>query len=128
MVSRSIDASMAAFIISKFVTDPLSTNIDKCRKSNLHDIADYYGVFVSSSLVKAELKVVLLDGLISKGVLSLQAVVKSPRVDAEARAVSSREGHFKSPVRGTPPQQSITGTRLRLGEATHTATVCSLFD
>lgn len=59
---------MAAFNISMFVADPTLSQLDKCRKSNLHEIADDYGVSV------------LLDGLISKGVLSLPAVVKSPRV------------------------------------------------
>lgn len=86
MVSRTIGAIMAAFNISKFMADPTLSQLDKCRKSNLHEIADYYDVSVSSSFVQAEMKVVVLDGLISKGVLSLPAVVESSRVDAEAGA------------------------------------------
>lgn len=49
-------------------------------------IAEYYGIPVSSSLVNKELKTVLLNSLISKGVFNLLASVESPGLVAGAMA------------------------------------------
>lgn len=62
---------MAAFDVEAFVSDPSLIAFDRCKKSDLRVIAEHYGLPVSSSLVKAELKAVLLDELVNRGVFSL---------------------------------------------------------
>ncbi|KAE8289494.1 hypothetical protein D5F01_LYC11196 [Larimichthys crocea] len=81
---------MAAFDVEASASDPSLIVFDKCKKNDLRVVAEYYGVPVSSTLVKAELKAVLLDELISRGVLSLP-------VSGDARV-----GTAASPGEGRP--------------------------
>ncbi|KAG8003798.1 hypothetical protein GBF38_007778, partial [Nibea albiflora] len=76
--------TMATFDIEAFVSDPSLIVFDKCKKSDLRVVAEYYGVPVSNTLVKAELKVVLLDELVSRGFFSLPV-----SGDAQAGAAAS---------------------------------------
>ncbi|KAM3610073.1 uncharacterized protein V6R79_024870 [Siganus canaliculatus] len=64
------------FDLTAFVSDPTIAGLDKLKKSDLWEIAQYYEVPVSSSLAKADLKAVVLDSLLNKGVLSLPAVAE----------------------------------------------------
>lgn len=95
---------MAAFNISTFIDNPtLRVRVslfDKCKKSDLRLIAEHYGIFVPSALAKAELKAVILDGLISRGILSLLASVEASSLGGGAVAASSPgEGPSDSPVK-----------------------------
>ncbi|TKS66044.1 hypothetical protein D9C73_000100 [Collichthys lucidus] len=68
---------MAAFNIDEFVANPSLVQLDKCKKSELREIAEYFGVAASGTLVKAELKAVVLDRLLAEGVLGLPALAES---------------------------------------------------
>lgn len=95
----SIPISMAAFDLNKFVANPTLSQFDKCSKDDLCviAIAEYYGISVSRSLVKRELKTVILNGLVSKGVFNLPASVKSPgSVIGTMAAISSSNGHCET--------------------------------
>lgn len=63
--------SMAAFDLSEFVSDPSLNQLETCRKDDLFAIADHYGISVSTSLLKCDLKAVVVEGLISEGVFGL---------------------------------------------------------
>lgn len=54
-----------------FASEPSLSLINKCRKNELRLIAIHYGITVSSSLVKAELKTALVEELAHRGVLTL---------------------------------------------------------
>ena len=62
---------MAPFDLDVFISNPTLGQFDRCRKCDLYKLAEYYEISVSISLAKAELKTVLLDSLIGKGVISL---------------------------------------------------------
>ena len=64
---------MAAFDLDGFISNPTLGKFDRCKKCDLYKLAEYYDISVSISLVKAELKAVLLESLISKGIISLSA-------------------------------------------------------
>lgn len=66
---------MATFDLNAFVSLPDLSQLDKCKKTELYDIANHYEISVSTSLGKAELKAVVLNGLISKGVIALPVPV-----------------------------------------------------
>jgi hypothetical protein len=70
--------AMATFDLNVFVSRPDLNQLDKCKKTELHAIANHYDISASTSLVKAELKAVVLDGLIGKGVIILPVTMSSP--------------------------------------------------
>ncbi|KAK7160743.1 hypothetical protein R3I93_008420 [Phoxinus phoxinus] len=86
---------MAAFDLKAFVSFPDFNQLDKCKKIELHDIANYYEISVSTSLGRAELKAVVLNGLISKGVMALPV-----------------------PLSDFDPELSVRGDQLALGTPT----------
>ena len=61
---------MAAFELSTFVSDPTLGTFGECTKKDLHVIAEHYGISVSVSLRKAELKAFVFTGLVNQGVFS----------------------------------------------------------
>lgn len=69
---------MAGFDLNAFVFSPDLNQLDKCKKIELRDIADHYDISVSTSLGKAELKAVVLNGLVSKGVITLPVIMSNP--------------------------------------------------
>lgn len=77
---------MAGFDLNAFVFSPDLNQLDKCKKIELHDVADHYDISVSTSLGKAELKAVVLNGLISKGVITLPVIMSNP--DPEQRGTN----------------------------------------
>ncbi|XP_035984480.1 uncharacterized protein LOC118558122 [Fundulus heteroclitus] len=62
------------FSLEDFVSSPSWTKLEKCRKSDLLMLADHYDVKVSSSDRKSELKGILCEKLVEKGVLQTAAV------------------------------------------------------
>lgn len=87
---------MSTFDVNEFVAHPTLRQFHTCRKSDLCEIAERYGIPVSSSFTKKELKTVLFDGLLGKG-LFLLAAVETPRLVAGAMAaVSSGEGRSET--------------------------------
>lgn len=57
------------FALDVFVGEPTIGKLDKCRKSDLFEIAEHDGITVSTFLVKRELKAAVLDGFIAHNVL-----------------------------------------------------------
>lgn len=74
---------MTMFALDEFVGEPTIGKLDKCRKSDLFEIAEHYSITVSTSLVKRELKAAVLDGFIAHDVL----LVESPGSVVESSAV-----------------------------------------
>lgn len=66
---------MAAFNLTVYVLNPTLTQFNKCKKSDLRELVEHYNIPVSTSLANAEHKAMLLDGLISKGVIGLPALL-----------------------------------------------------
>ena len=84
--------SMAAFDLEEFVANPTLGEFEKCRKAELFAIAAHYGISVATSLLKRELKLILLSGLTSKGVFDLPASVEDPDSVVGAMAAVSSDG------------------------------------
>ncbi|CAM4523472.1 unnamed protein product [Leuciscus chuanchicus] len=61
---------MTAFSLEEFVANPTLERLGVCKKTDLFAIAKHYGFSASSSLVKAELRAVVTDGLVQRGVVS----------------------------------------------------------
>lgn len=61
---------MAGFDFNAFVFSPDLNQLDKCKKTELHDIADHYDISVSTSLGIVE--------LISKEVVRLPVIMSNP--------------------------------------------------
>ncbi|KAL7369615.1 hypothetical protein ABVT39_003556 [Epinephelus coioides] len=110
---------MATFDIGVFVSNPSLTVLDKCKKSDLRAIADHYEIVVSSALSKAELKAVILEGLLNRRVLSLLApedvsqlvvgAAASPGVSPlGAHALPAAEGHSDHPTGETTELPGFT--------------------
>lgn len=59
---------MAMFNLENFVNTPTLEQFDICRKDDLCVIAAHYDITVSKSLVKQELKSIILSGLVDKSV------------------------------------------------------------
>lgn len=93
-------ASGAAFSVEAFVTEPTLSQLDNCRKVDLFANADHYGIQVSTSFLKKELKAAMVDGLVEGCVCSLPVTV----------AVAESIKEVRSEVRGaevTELQQDI---------------------
>ncbi|KAM7408136.1 hypothetical protein PAMA_002018 [Pampus argenteus] len=99
---------IAAFNIDEFVANPSLVQLDKCKKSELREIAEYFGVAASGTLVKAELKAVVLDRLLAEGVLGLPALAESPVMTGrDGPLVGVAERAAETPLAGvTPDAQS----------------------
>lgn len=68
------------FSLDSFVTNPSWDTIEVCKKADLLIVANFYDVQVAYSAKKAEIKRVLCDKLVEKGVLrQLSAAVRRPR-------------------------------------------------
>ncbi|XP_071346525.1 uncharacterized protein [Trachinotus anak] len=88
-----------AFVLDEFVANPTWSQLDHCRKADLLAIADFYGIPVSTSLRKSDLKTVLLNGLTSKGILILPSDVETLGTGVEGMdTILSGAGHSDSPV------------------------------
>lgn len=74
------------FSLDDFVETPLWSKIERCRKADLLLVADYYGVVVSGSARKAELRDALMGKLVEKGVLKGPAVKEAEGTAVEASA------------------------------------------
>ena len=80
-------AGVTAFSVEEFVAEPVLGKLDNGRKADLFAIANHYGIQVSVSLLKKELKAAVVEGLVERGVCRLPATV------AVAVAVSAEEVH-----------------------------------
>lgn len=90
---------MAVFCLEGFVAKPTLGQLDGCKKADLFAIAKHYGFSVSSSLVKAELRAAVTDGLVQSGVLSL--------TDLPAGAAARQSASVAEDV-ATPPDAADT--------------------
>ena len=64
-------AGVTAFSVEEFVAEPALCKLDNGRKVNLFAIADHYGIQVSVSLLKKELKAAVVEGLVVEGLQRL---------------------------------------------------------
>ncbi|KAK0141107.1 hypothetical protein N1851_021909 [Merluccius polli] len=91
---------LTAFSVEEFVAEPALGKLNNVRKADLFAIADHYGIQVSASLLKKELKAAVVDGLVERGGCSLPATV------AVAMAESAGEVHSEA----TEPQDILNMT------------------
>lgn len=71
---------MSTLDIFVFTANPSLAQLDACRKNDLHEVASFYGIGVSTVLHKAELKAALVSGLVDKGILALQMSPSPPEL------------------------------------------------
>ncbi|CAI5660700.1 unnamed protein product [Oreochromis niloticus] len=100
---------MATFDISGFTAEPSLALLGVCRKRDLHEVATYYGISVSTGLRKAELKAALVSGLLEKGLVVRQEPPSTP-----GPAGASASPHVPSQVVG-PPVSTPVGQGLPEG-------------
>lgn len=103
MICAVVLVIMAAFDLNTFVSNPTLSQFDKCKKK-LFEIAAHYNILVPASLAKAELRAVLLDGLIGKGIFSLPASVS--RRSQVGEGATADEGLFDPQVSELPEVMS----------------------
>ncbi|XP_013856405.1 uncharacterized protein LOC106512295, partial [Austrofundulus limnaeus] len=63
---------MAQFSVEDFLSDPTVKQFDVCRKDDLCAIASHYGITVSKTMLKSELKSLVFSSLVEKGVFSVE--------------------------------------------------------
>ncbi|XP_032434188.1 uncharacterized protein LOC116729628 [Xiphophorus hellerii] len=63
---------MAQFNLEDFLGNLSVQQLDVCRKDDLFEIASYFGINVSKSLLKHDLKSLIISSLVEKGVLSVE--------------------------------------------------------
>ncbi|KAK9517541.1 hypothetical protein VZT92_022904 [Zoarces viviparus] len=100
---------MAEFIMEEFVANPSLTQLEKCTKGELREVAAHYSVSVSSALSKGELKAVLFGSLCRQGVRRLPAPEEAP--DNAAGAVAAVTGAWM--LRGGRRPRSMSLRRRR---------------
>ena len=62
---------MARFHFGSFVSSPTLEWLDGCQKDDFCLIATHYNIPVSKNLLKSDLKVSVVDGLVDQGLLTL---------------------------------------------------------
>ncbi|KAJ8356937.1 hypothetical protein SKAU_G00197310 [Synaphobranchus kaupii] len=132
---------MAASLVQLFLEAPSVDVLDQCRKVDLCSIADHYEISVSRSWVKAEIKQVVLAGLVGQRVLGegvAEPAGSSPQPFPSSRTDDKVVGEPDadadvSDVKATPPatlprfepmsslstpshspSRSVTGANVRL--------------
>lgn len=65
-LSSAFSLIMDLFDLEGFVHSLTLDKFDKCQKDDLCLIADYFSISVTKSLVKRELKAIVLDGLVTR--------------------------------------------------------------
>ena len=68
---------MATFELEEFIKEPSIIVFDLCRKADLLEIAEHFGVVVSRSLTKKEIKTAVWERLITIKVFRPQSPVPS---------------------------------------------------
>lgn len=100
------------FVLNEFVGEPTIGKLDKCRKSDLFEIAEHYGIMMSTSLFKRELKAAVLEGFIAHNVL----LAESPGSVVESNAVfasgSPDVPEKLSAVRSTPQMRDTVKAQV----------------
>lgn len=79
---------MATFDLAVFVANPTLAQYRKCRKLELREIAEHYGVPVTASLNKGELKAAVLEYLEGGGIFCRSTVAESSSDEASSVGVS----------------------------------------
>uniref|UniRef100_A0A3B1K8B9 Gypsy retrotransposon integrase-like protein 1 n=1 Tax=Astyanax mexicanus TaxID=7994 RepID=A0A3B1K8B9_ASTMX len=89
--------------LAAFVQAPSVDLLNVCRKDVLLEIAQHFGISVSKSLVKRELKRIVMEGLVDLGVLA--SSVEGDTTVASATSASSPIS--EKPVAVTPASQPV---------------------
>ena len=66
---------MATFELEEFIKEPSIFVFDLCRKADLLEIAEHFGVVVSRSLTKEEIKAAVWERLMAIKVLRPESVL-----------------------------------------------------
>ncbi|CAJ1087392.1 uncharacterized protein LOC118469438 [Xyrichtys novacula] len=69
---------MASFDLDSFLLNPSLDQINKCRKDNLVEIAVHFNVLFAKSILKKELKSLVIGKLVELGVIVLPVLPESP--------------------------------------------------
>ncbi|XP_013856586.1 uncharacterized protein LOC106512535, partial [Austrofundulus limnaeus] len=107
------------FSLDDFVLSPTLDKLEKCKKADLLIVANHFGVEVSYSARKADLKQTLCDQLVEKGVLSPAAAVKTAvdvalGLDVTAAEVVGASISDAGPDPVSDPHKGMTTEDLRL--------------
>lgn len=97
---------MATFDIAGFTAEPSLALLDVCRKRDLHELATYYRISVSTGLRKAELKAALVSGLLEERVVVMQEPPSTPG-PAGPSAAPHIPGQVVEPSVSTPMDQGL---------------------
>ena len=93
---------MSTFDLKSFLDNPLWEVFDKCRRVDLLTLADHYSVSIPQSLVKVEVKQLVLNVLLEEQVVVLPLPEPTTPVGDVATpvslSVSENEGEDKAPA------------------------------
>uniref|UniRef100_A0A669CSJ4 CCHC-type domain-containing protein n=1 Tax=Oreochromis niloticus TaxID=8128 RepID=A0A669CSJ4_ORENI len=98
---------MATFDIVAFKENPSLVQLDACRKRDLHEMASFYGICVSTALRKAELKAALVSGLVEKGIVALRVSASLPEHGVMSQPVLQVPDQAVAPSVSTPVAQGL---------------------
>ena len=86
-----VHLSMAFFDLESFLVCPSYEQIDRCRKDDLYEIAQHFSLAVNKQLLKKELKALVVDELVKRGLLVLAAPAELTVSNVLAKALSSQK-------------------------------------
>uniref|UniRef100_A0AAV2L077 Fibronectin type-III domain-containing protein n=1 Tax=Knipowitschia caucasica TaxID=637954 RepID=A0AAV2L077_KNICA len=87
-----------AFNLQAFVLHPSAEALELCKKKDLFEVADHFEILYSRQSSKAELKVLLLDGLVERG---LRLIPEAERSD-ESIVHATTPRRTETPADGPP--------------------------
>ncbi|CAI5682996.1 unnamed protein product [Oreochromis niloticus] len=98
---------MATFDIAVFKGNPSLVQLDACRKRDLHAVASFYSISVSTALRKAELKAALVSGLVEKGIVALPVSASPLEHGVASQPVPQVPAQAVGPSVSTPVAQGL---------------------
>uniref|UniRef100_A0AAV2KSY2 CCHC-type domain-containing protein n=1 Tax=Knipowitschia caucasica TaxID=637954 RepID=A0AAV2KSY2_KNICA len=87
-----------AFNLQAFLLHPSAEALERCKKKDLFEVADHFEILYSRQSSKAELKVLLLDGLVERG---LRLIPEAERSD-ESIVHATTPRRTETPADGPP--------------------------
>ncbi|KAJ8359023.1 hypothetical protein SKAU_G00155480 [Synaphobranchus kaupii] len=101
---------MTAFDVREFLAAPTFITFDQCRKADLLGIAKYFGLSVSSNILKKEIKSLAWDKLVAEKVFVLPIILPSSPSEelsnvsiAKAESLGKTEGSAGAEAKDEKP-------------------------
>ncbi|CAI5682738.1 unnamed protein product [Oreochromis niloticus] len=98
---------MATFDIAMFKENLSLVQLDACKKRDLHEVASFYSISVSTALRKAELKAALVSGLVEKGIVALPVSASPLEHGVASQPVPQVPAQAVGPSVSTPVAQGL---------------------